>query len=371
MRRVRKLLSLKNIGYVLFLVLFTILALEVMLRLYNPFASRLRGDKIMLPVNRVHHIENDHNPRLDKYILRTTNSLGFRGPEKPNDLENRLSIVTVGGSTTECYYLSDDKTWSAVLMRDLESSFERVWLNNAGLDGHSTFGHQILLDDFLVRLRPKIILYLVGANDVGREDLVDYDESIIDRPLANVLKKSEIFNIYLNYHRAEAARRLGVKHEHLDFARVGTRDLSTDEMDRILAQHNQWLKDFRTRLLRLIESTKAAGIEPILLTQPTVVGVGVDPETGADLKKIALSAGSNGELYWRTLELYNQQTREIGRATNTTVIDLAVEMPKSTEFYYDAIHFTNAGAARVASVIAKDIRLYLKSNYSEYVKLGS
>lgn len=54
-----------------------------------------------------------------------------------------MTIISVGGSTTECFYISDDKTWTHILGMKLKSVFTRVWINNAGLDGHSTFGHII------------------------------------------------------------------------------------------------------------------------------------------------------------------------------------------------------------------------------------
>lgn len=58
-------------------------------------------------------------------------------------LKSYLTIISVGGSTTECFYISDDKTWTHILGMKLKSVFTRVWINNAGLDGHSTFGHII------------------------------------------------------------------------------------------------------------------------------------------------------------------------------------------------------------------------------------
>lgn len=370
MGRIKKIFALKNVGYVLFLIVFTIVALEVILHFYNPFASRLRGNKIVLPVNRVHHIENNDNPKLDRTILHSTNSLGFRGPDKPDDLEKYLSIVAVGGSTTECYYLSDDKTWTYILEQGLQADFNNVWLNNAGLDGHSTFGHQILLDDFLVRLKPKVILYFIGSNDEDREDLVDYDKSIIDSDLANLLKKSEIFNIYLNYRRAEAAKRLGVTHKYIDFKNVDTLSLSDEQFREFMSKHYELAARYRARLIKLVESTRAAGIEPVLLTQPTVVGEGIDPETGVDLEKIKLSNDLNGMFYWKRLELINQHTREVGAATNTLVIDLANKMPRNTIYYYDSIHFTNAGAAKIAELIASELGPHLRSKFPEYIKPG-
>jgi len=111
------------------------------------------------------------------------NSLGFRGPELPADLDDRLSILTVGGSTTECFYVSEGKTWSDLLARRLEGRLDRVWLNNAGLDGHSSFGHRVLLSsEAVVRLHPKVVVFLVGCNDVARDDFLEFGVAATSAP---------------------------------------------------------------------------------------------------------------------------------------------------------------------------------------------
>lgn len=54
-------------------------------------------------------------PGLDRLIIHSVNSLGFRGPEPPANMDERYTVFVVGGSTTECSKLSDGKTGSAVL----------------------------------------------------------------------------------------------------------------------------------------------------------------------------------------------------------------------------------------------------------------
>jgi len=92
-------------------------------------------------------------------VIHSTNSLGFRGPEPPADgIDHHLSIIAVGGSTTECYYLPDGSTWPERLQTMLAPSFPDVWINNGGLDGHSTYGHLILMRDYVGKLKPRVVL---------------------------------------------------------------------------------------------------------------------------------------------------------------------------------------------------------------------
>jgi hypothetical protein len=54
----------------------------------------------------------------------TTNSLGLRGPELPQDQEP-YRIIAVGGSTTECFVLDDSEEWPHVLMEKLTQGQQR------------------------------------------------------------------------------------------------------------------------------------------------------------------------------------------------------------------------------------------------------
>src|SRR5215211_1672292 len=107
--------GLRTFGYIIFLLLFTFIALEVILRIYNPFPGTVKGDRIILSANQVYYYHNDDIPEIDKDIRIQYNSLGFQGPEKPGNYDSCLSIVTVGGSTTACMYVSTEKTWPTLL----------------------------------------------------------------------------------------------------------------------------------------------------------------------------------------------------------------------------------------------------------------
>jgi len=370
MSQLKRYFSFKNLSYILFLIVFTLVALEIILHFYNPWASRVKGNKIILPVNQVYNIDGGNRSKLDKKILHSKNSLGFRGAEKPANFDNYLSIITVGGSTTECFLLSDDRTWQFDLEQKLKSKFKNIWVNNAGLDGHSTFGHQILLDDYLTKIKPKIILFLVGVNDIGREDLKDHDKNNLIEASVTwrdwLARRSELFNLILTYKRAKAAEQGGGGHGNLNFAQMETLPLSDDKIKNELAKHVETVKIYKRRLLKLIETCNQVGIEPILLTQPTIAGKGFDELTGTDLENIRLDDETNGKLYWLTLELYNQQTREVGMETNSKVVDLSNLLPKTSLYFYDAIHYTNEGAAKIAEILDEQLTPHLKENYSAF-----
>jgi hypothetical protein len=113
---------------------------EVALRVMAPLQLRLRGTEIVLPVNTVTKGHNLNPTRLESEITVRRNSLGFRGPDPPADFARHLTLVAVGGSTTEDLFLTDGRTWTDLLAARLAGELRDTWLDNAGLDGHSTFG---------------------------------------------------------------------------------------------------------------------------------------------------------------------------------------------------------------------------------------
>jgi len=129
----------KNLPAMLFGLVLSAMIIEVVLRLYNPFEFRVRGDKIVLQKNITRVIVNQKIPKLDEKIIQRRNSLGFRSEEPPQGLDfmsgKHLTIIAVGGSTTECLYLSDGKTWPDDLAMLLKERIDKGWVNNAGFDG--------------------------------------------------------------------------------------------------------------------------------------------------------------------------------------------------------------------------------------------
>jgi len=92
------------------------------LNIHNPFPFRLKGDNIILPQHYRYEIENLVFDSLDKRILHAKNSMAFRGPEWPVRPKEHITLFTVGGSTTECFYLFDGDDWPARLQSKLRAS---------------------------------------------------------------------------------------------------------------------------------------------------------------------------------------------------------------------------------------------------------
>lgn len=380
----------------------TLLVVELVLRVFQPFNFRVKGNKIVLPTNQSTVFQLPPGKKLDRYVTFSRNSLGFRGEDPPIDLSEHLTLITVGGSTTESIVLDDNDTWTAHLGRKLQSSFDKVWVNNAGLDGHSTYGHLILMKDYISSIKPKYALFLLGVNDVAREEPGHSDKKLVRRNVEDYskfvlqsAKHFELASLILNLVQLQGAEESGLVHREVDFLAwrnektdaktgllgesetnyqiLGISTTIAEDLEEVLPHYQPALIKFESRIRELITLTRGFNIEPVLATQPAVYGYGIDPSTGIDFSRIIIpkgpwnwDGGMSGYAAWSVLESYNDVTRKVGQEEGVLVIDIAHEMPNDTKYYYDFIHFTTEGAEYVAEIIYGYLCPYIAERDKEH-----
>ena len=338
--------------------LISLLVLELFLQFFNPLPISVKNEKIILPAKRVFTFDNLHIPSLDKQITHTKNSIGFRGEEIPLNFEDYLSIIAVGGSTTECRFLSDGLDWTNLLEKKLQFKSEQpVWINNAGLDGHSTFGHQILLESYLKDMKPKYIFYLVGVNELERGDLHNDDITLLKNQSFSFIdwlkKNSEIAILINGLRRSLFAYQIDLGHGTLNLKEEAHLNIDRVETQAIIDRQLPYLEQYELRLIKLMQTTKEQAIQPVLITQPLLFGDEIDPTTEVNLGTIK-TRFKNGSTYWKVLESYNSITRKIANKENIPLIDLANLLPKNSKYYYDGMHFTNTGAEKISTILATE-----------------
>jgi lysophospholipase L1-like esterase len=354
--------------YGVYLFAAVIILLEILLRIYNPFGFQLKANRIILPVNQKEIITNTLNPKLDSLIILTRNSLGFRGPDTTQDFNNQLSIITIGGSTTACHFLNDNKAWPYLLSKHLRNDFKNVWVNNAGFDGHSTFGHMVLLNDYVKKLRPKVIVFLTGVNDIENDGPSYFDKLKNKNEYADLLNymynNSEVVNVLVNFARGAKAKKFNNTMQDMKLpGALGTLYITAGERRQKLQQQEKYLLHYGKRLAALIDTCIQNNILPVFLTQPCLYGYTTDSVTGVNLATAKVEEGINGALLSDLLDLYNSKIEEVCTNRSVPYIDLAILLPKNSLYYYDQTHYTNEGAAVVAKVVAEKMRDILKGRY--------
>ena len=375
---------LKNILALFLGIVLALMVLEGLIRIFEPIEFRVRGNKFQLPVNRKWVIRADGISGLDAVIYHHTNWLGFRGENPPKNFADYLTIIAVGGSTTHSRYISEGKTWIDLLGEKLKKSFPKLWINNGGCDGQTTFGHLILMEDIIVKLRPKVVLFLVGANDQRNDQRYEasqkHDRHLLRKKnnsylgglIESLLARSEVHYYVINLIRYYKARKWDMVHHPVDLTKTKSREITEKQIEEEKEEHRKkHLKSYARRLIKLMEISRENNIEPVFITQPYLLGKGIDDRTGVDLATVDAFSSGNGKMAWEILELYNDVVRQVGQDHKVLVIDLARELPKSSRIFYDFFHYTNEGSAEIANIIYQHLNPFLQQKASSLFWVGS
>ncbi|MEJ8841065.1 SGNH/GDSL hydrolase family protein [Lacibacter sp. H375] len=361
---------IKNLKALLFGLLVALVLCEIVLRIYNPFTNFTKQGKLVLPASQQTLFDNQWIKQLDAKINYSRNALGFRGPMPTDSISKLNSIITVGGSTTECRFLSDSTTWPFLLGEELKDSIPNLWVNNAGIDGHSTFGHLLLLKEYIIKLKPKYVVLLTGVNDVETEKPESFDVmnenklqySSVKAFFKSLLNKTEIGATVFQLYNIRSAYKKGLIHKEVNYNQLKDTTYTPAYIQESISKQKNYLHGYQSRLQEIVNICEANSIKPILLTQPSLYGAFTDSISGVrmDLKFHESNPGKNNLLQEQVLEEYNNVVRSF--SAQATVIDLAKLMPKNTAYYYDFIHFNKQGAAKVAEILATSLQQTLQQH---------
>lgn len=367
--------------------------------------------------------------KVDPYIKVTRNKRGMRG-EDFDPKVHKHEVFFIGGSTTECIILSDGTTWVDLLKSNLEKDpnidMSDTWFGNGGVNGQSTFGHLFFVKEFYLKYKPKVFVFLLGANELNRFYLDEKHRPLVDfgrkkdsnyhlihkaRSLAEKQKDRELTyadhfwlfvheykdysNILLNlselrnreytkklansYHHDLQLEKLnhlevesfaGVNYEfEVKLDKLEQKEVDQSRIKEELQKQIEFQEEVKKNYLELIKISKENGILPIFITQPTLYGPGVDPTTGVNLETMIIQSGNanfgqglTGKEMWQMTNSYNELLKTTARENNVPVIDLANLMPRDSKYYYDYIHFSKAGARKVANILSPFIKKHLKAH---------
>lgn len=272
---------------------------------------------------------------------------GFRGDGGD---PAQITILTVGGDTTAQTTLPDDATWQAVMARDLGVDGRTVTVANAGIDGQSTIGMARALAEWFPQvpaLKPHFMLFSVGIED-ARAEASDSDAL---RPAMGVR--------WLRQHSFlwQGGKRLLSRfiapppprqdHRRVDFATLTWIDAPAAPDWK--PEGDFRLDAYRERLRHLAQDSHAMGAVPVFITQTRADFRTVD---GKVMGAADGEGGLNGIDRYRRLAAVNRATREVCADEGLLCLDLAREVTFEPGDFYDYVHNTPQGAAKIGHWLA-------------------
>jgi len=274
------------------------------------------------------------------------NRWGFRG----GDIDPAaIDILTMGGSTTNQLYLPEDQTWQAVMARRLDALGHPAVVANAGVDGQSSFGVLFDMQDWMPNvpgLKPKIILSYIGLNDTtigfGSSDKLRYSGKLKWlRAHSALLRMGRIVDGMI---RARAAR---LTHEPIDYAHAAWTD-RPNYPDNAAARPQANAEEYAKRIEALADAIESFGAKPVFVTQSRGDSLWRDGK----LVGLPSDEGLNALDEARLLAAFNQAALAVCVRRHLTCLDLASDLHFADGDFYDRVHNTPQGAAKIGTYLA-------------------
>lgn len=293
-------------------------------------------------------------------FLYRRDAMGFRGPGID---PARISILTIGGSTTNQLYLPDEATWQAVLEGSLRQTGHDAVVANAGVDGQSTRGMIADLELWfpnVPHLKPRLVLAYVGINDVyisgpvmahivpdQQPGQMQRDSLRFSRVSREMEQRSALVRLWTTVAGSIRASRAKLRHQRADFVRAQWTDQPAQpgwQADQLEAN----LTAYKDRLVRIAGLIERMGAVPVFVTQTRA---DYRLENGR-LTGITAADGPNGVDQGRVLVRFNAATLEVCRDRHVACLDLATELRFAAGDFYDYEHNTPQGAEKIGHWLA-------------------
>ena len=273
-----------------------------------------------------------------------TDADGFILPSQTHVSPDR-TILFLGGSTTECYYVSESRRFHALVARDLG---ERTALRVNALNGSMSGNHSVhSLTMFLAKgvpHRPDAVVLMHNVNDLTT--LLREGDYWNDNPSRSLVQAGECRRIHCHLGRgltelASAAfpaltYRLGHLRPQDEFGSPAVDRDSAFVVGR-----------FRQSLTTFVLTSRAWGVEPVLMTQPSRFSPRPQPTMGW----WEGTAGTSYETFRSYFLAFNETTRSVADSLDVPLVDLARAVPAERQYFQDYVHYSDEGSALVARLI--------------------
>ena len=367
------------LSYLAGVTIFLLIGSEMFLRFLIPYQEGY----FVYPPHAVYRFVGDpeNTPGIEGESHFVANSLGMRADEIA--LDAKRLILVLGGSTGVDVYLDQPKMWTHLLQDKLNAmpSEPKTWVGNVARPSLATV-HNLLEFDRMLPNMPNMDMFvdLVGVNDFqlglassqGRaykpEDDINWTFSV--RPATRFRDHFALYRFYERIHDwwKRSSQSVVYTEYASSFAKWRVcRQTAPKENLVELPNLNNGLANYRSNLNKLVDRAEAYHSPIIFLTQPTLWKDHMTAEN-----EVLLTTGGVGDRdewcrkknYYSPaalahgMEMYNEVLLDVCRQRHIFCIDLAARVPKDRRYFFDDMHFSEAGAQLVSDVVAAGIKAF-------------
>lgn len=302
----------------------------------------------------------------DRFYTLRTDGRGFilpQGASSPADLK----LAFLGGSTTACLYVDQDKRFPYLAGRLLQEQTGRsVKSQNCAQGGNNSLHSLDILLNVLISDPPNYVVMMHVWNDMqilSRKSNY-FPKTGTYAPVRELtgtgkisagvseLAKDLSYQLFPNL-----TYRLSIFLKHME-------NQALEHKSRQPSLPENWpslLNKFQRNLRLFVRMTKAMGSRPVLMTQPSRF----TPEPQGNLAQYWLPKMKGGLKDWGQWRLlhrrFNQAVRQVAQEEGALLVDLEAAIPQDQKHIYDLIHFLPAGCEAVAQRIAGELLRDIKA----------
>jgi hypothetical protein len=310
--------------------------------------------RFMLPFDR-NLLPFTDNAFTKKYPLNIDKD-GFIMPSRKYDRPD-LSIVFLGGSTTECMYVDEENRFPYLAGVILERETGRkINSYNGAMAGTNSLNAIDTLVNKVLPMNPQVVVFMENINDMSTiiYDGTYWNQKTWRSPIHTVEKRKAVRQLLAE-----------IWFPNLQGAYLNlTRTLLRGEVDQFGHYRGKKLdvdkakihREFDMNLQTIVEICKIRRITPVLMTQGNRITEKPDRVVAEYLNRWGEQPGLS---YREFKELYDSCTaiiREVGRRNRVLVIDLAAAVPPDKNHFYDMVHFNDNGSKYAAGLIAAKLK---------------
>ena len=295
----------------------------------------------------------------DGPVLYSRDRWGLRGRyEAPSS----IGILAVGGSTTNEMYVADGETWTDRLGQRFARANIRLSVVNAGTEGQSTVGHIRNFETWfplIPELKFRYLLAYIGVNDMalgprGADPIQDAFDRIespdrLRRFRQTLANNSALYRLWRTARGVREARVADVVHARIDHAGRAWIEAPEPAVESPAGNDElaRRIDGYRSRVAELIRRARATGAEAIIVTQTRSNW----RREGGKLLFARKPDGAPDISSYRETTLFNRAAMAACREANAICLDLGAEIEFRPGDFYDHVHTTPAGSARIAEYL--------------------
>ncbi len=291
---------------------------------------------------------------------------GFMLPYHHYDHPDK-TLVFLGGSTVACIYVDEDQRYPYLVGNLLEQQTgKKITSINSGVGGNNSLHSLDILLNKVIPLRPDVAVMMHNINDLVAliYDKTYWSPNPTRKPVVN-------FYIYKNLTGLKAISTLA-RDTYIPNLHAATRILShkifgkkTADPDdefayirgkKLTVDGAAILDEFKMNLQTFINICRARRITPVLMTQFNRYKADSDPKVLKAMQGFAADSGISVSQFMDLYAKFNQAIREVGRANDVLVIDLAALIPQDPKYMYDVVHLNTRGSQLAARLISERLR---------------